>query len=275
MRILFVLALGAWFAAASAAEVTVLRPKSIIADDWAFYIIVGGRAATDVRNGERVTLQVPAEMPALVVHCPKVGGDYEESRLAFDFRANARAFFVIAPNSDCVSIRPLDERTAAPLVRETLPRANRRVDYDGGKVAKAAPAAAAAATPAAGDAARAQVAAATSAWVDAFNSRDAARIAALYDAEAVLTDASEPGPRNGAAAIADYYRNAAQRSTQRAALGERSIRVFGDTAIDSGTLTYFEMRNGQATTTPARYSLTYRNRGGKWLIVDHHSALAK
>jgi len=67
----------------------------------------------------------------------------------------------------------------------------------------------------------------------------------------------------------------AQRTTQRAALGERNIRVLGDTAIDSGTLTFFEMRNGQATTTPARYSLTYRNRGGKWLIVDHQSSPAR
>ena len=36
------------------------------------------------------------------------------------------------------------------------------------------------------------------------------------------------------------------------------------TAIDSGTLTYFEMRDGNATTIPGRYSFTYQKRGGKW-----------
>lgn len=272
MKLLLAAALGAFAVGAAAAEVTVVRPKSIIADDWTFYIVVGGRAVSDVRNGERATLQVPPETPALVIHCPKVNGGYEESRIAYDFRANARAFFVISPTADCVKIEPLDAAAAAPVVRDSVQRANRRVEYDPGKVASAA--AAAAAAPAATDAVRSQVAAATSAWIDAFNSRDAARIASLYDAEAVLTDAAEAKPRVGAPAIADYYQANAQRSTQRAALGERSIRVFGDTAIDSGTLTYFEMRSGQASTTPARYSLTYRNRGGKWLIVDHQSSPA-
>ena len=68
-------------------------------------------------------------------------------------------------------------------------------------------------------------------------------MSALYDAEAVLTDATEAKPRVGAPAIADYYQGSAQRPTQRVALGERNIRVFGDTAIDSGTLTFFEMRS--------------------------------
>jgi len=69
---------------------------------------------------------------------------------------------------------------------------------------------------------------------------------ALYDAEAVLTDASESKARIGSAAIGDYYKNFAKRATQRVALGERNVRLLGDTAIDSGTLTYFEMRDGNA-----------------------------
>lgn len=266
MRALVAAFLGAWVAGAVAGEVTVIRPQSIIANDWAFYVIVGGKAVADVRNGERVTLQVPAEAPALVIHCPRINGGYEQSRLEYDFRSNARAFFMISPTTDCVSIRALDAAVAAPLVRQTLPRANRRIEYDPGKVANAAPAADAPA--------RDQVAAATAAWVEAFNSRDATRISSLYDSDAVLTDTSEARPRNGTAAITEYYRTAAQRPTQRVALGERTIRVFGDTAIDSGSLTYFEMRDGQASTAPARYSLTYRNRGGKWLIVDHQSSPA-
>jgi uncharacterized protein (TIGR02246 family) len=120
----------------------------------------------------------------------------------------------------------------------------------------------------------AAVAAATAAWVDAFNSRDTARITALYDPEAVLTDAREPKPRTGTVAIADYYKSASQHPTQRVALGERSIRVFGDTAIDSGVYNLFEMRDGNATVTPARYTMVYRQRGGRWLIVDHQAAPA-
>ncbi len=79
----------------------------------------------------------------------------------------------------------------------------------------------------------------------------------------------------GSAAINEYYKNAARRTTQRVALGERNVRLLGDTAIESGTLTYFEMRDGNATTTPGRYSFTYQKRGGKWLIVDHQTSVTR
>ena len=280
MRLWLAGVLAVWMAGVVAAEVTVVRPKSIIADDWAFYIMVDGKAVSDLRNGERVTLQIPAQTPAFVVHCPKFAGGYEERRVEYDFRANGRAFFALAPTRDCVSIRTLDAAAAAPLVRETLPRPNRRLEYDAGKVESAAAPAVAAAAPVLPavptDAPpRDQVAAATAAWIDAFNSRDAARVASLYDADAILFDVGESKSRSGAAAIADYYQSNVKRPTQRAALGERTIRVFGYTAIDSGLITFFEMRDGQATTAPARYSLTYRNRGGKWLIVDHQVALIR
>jgi uncharacterized protein (TIGR02246 family) len=281
MKLLVALALGAVTVAASAGEVTVLRPKSsIIAEEWEYYVMVGGKPVSDVRSGERVTIQVPPGTRSLAIQCPKAAGGYDESRIDYDFDANPRAFVALSTTRECVEMHAIDASAAASVVRSTVPRPNRRVEYDAGKVEAVGSAAVAAAAPVlsavpADAPARDQVAAATAAWVDAFNSRDAKRMASLYDSEAVITDASEAKPRVGGAAIADYYTANARRSTQRMALGERSIRVFGDTAIDSGTLTFFEMRDGQATTTPARYSLTYRNRGGKWLIIDHQSSLAK
>ena len=267
MRLLLALALGALAAAASAGEVTVLRPKSsIIAEEWGYYVMVGGKPVSDVRSGERTTVELPPGTRSIAIQCPKAMGASEESRIDYDFDANPRAFLAISTVRDCVEIRALDASAAASVVRATVPRTNRRVEYDPGKVA------ALAAQPAADMPARDQVAAATAAWVDAFNSRDAARVASLYDADAILFDVAESKSRSGAAGIADYYQTNVKRSTQRAALGERTIRVFGDTAIDSGTLTFFEMRDGRAMTAPARYSLTYRHRDGKWLIVDHQVA---
>jgi uncharacterized protein (TIGR02246 family) len=267
-----------------AGEVTVLRPKSsIIAEEWEYYVMVGGKPVSDVRSGERVTVQVPTGTRMLAIQCPRAMGGYEETRIDYDFDANPRAFLALSTVRDCVEIRALDAGAAASLVRTTVPRGNRRVEYDPGKVAAVAAAAAdvpardlpARDLPARDLPARDQVAAATSAWVDAFNSRDAARVASLYDSDAMLFDVADAKSRSGAAGIAEYYKANVQRSTQRAALGERTIRVFGDTAIDRGTMTFFEMRDGQATTAPARYSLTYRNRGGKWLIVDHQLALIR
>ena len=247
---------------ALAAEVTVMRPKGLIAQDWPYYILLDDKVVTDLRAGERVTLQVAPETRALVVHCPRSLGGYEESRMGYDFRANATARFVISAAPTCVRIEALDARDAASAMRQTTPRlASRPVEY--GTAAVVVPA-----TPAPTDAVTplAAITAATTAWIEAFNSRDPSRMTALYDADAVLSDSGEPQSRVGAGAIADYYKNAMKRSTQRVALGERHVRLLGDAAIDRGTLTYPDNSN------PGRYSLTYQQRGGKWLIVDHHTS---
>lgn len=275
---IWLLALGT--AAASAAEVTVIRPKSYIADDWAYFVFLDNqpRPVADLFNAERVTLQVPPTTRTLVIQCSKgLGTNYDEVRTDFDFKANERAFFVLTPQPTCVNVQAVDAATAAPLIRQTRQRlTGRPIEYDQPKVTAQSKAtvASAPALTVVESASKDQIMAATAAWVEAFNSRNPARLSALYDAQAVLNDASEPGPRVGASAIADYYKNVGQRPTQRVALGERNIRLLGDVAIDSGTLTYFEMRDGNAITTPGRYSFTYQKRGGKWVIVDQQTSLA-
>jgi uncharacterized protein (TIGR02246 family) len=237
---------------------------------------------TDLRSGERTRVEVPPGTSSLIIQCPKALGPYAESRIDFDFQAHPSALFVITPNPDCVTIESLDEKSARPYLNRTKPRPTGRiVEYDrppqviGPTVTKpsaSAPTAVSQGAPSP-DASSA-VSAATQAWADAFNARDAARIAALYDTDAVLSDSTEPRARTGSAAIADYYRNVITRPTQRVALGEHSVRILGDTAIDSGTYNLFEVRDGNATVTPIRYSFVYRQRGGRWLIVDHQAAPA-
>jgi hypothetical protein len=101
---------------------------------------------------------------------------------------------------------------------------------------------------------RQQVAAATAAWAAAVGSGDAARIASLYDVEAVLRDTSGQRLAAGPGAIAGYFKGA-----KAVSLGEQDIRVFGDTAVASG----------------ARHNIVYRHRDGKWLIVDHNISAPK
>src|SRR5882762_9413501 len=61
-------------------------------------------------------------------------------------------------------------------------------------------------------------------------------------------------------------------SSYKVVLGEQRIRIYGDVAINTGTYTFSEDRDGKPITRPARFSLVYRNRDGRWLIVDHHSS---
>lgn len=118
-----------------------------------------------------------------------------------------------------------------------------------------------------------EVAAATQAWIDAMSSHDAERVVALYDPEAVLWGTRSPTLRDNPATVRDYF-NILRTvpPSYKAVLGEQRIRVYGDIAINSGTYTFSEVREGKPITRPARFSFVYRNRGGRWLIVDHHSS---
>jgi hypothetical protein len=55
-------------------------------------------------------------------------------------------------------------------------------------------------------------------------------------------------------------------------LGEQRVRVYGEMAVNSGTYTFSTVRDSKPVTIPARFSFVYRNRNGRWMIVDHHSS---
>ena len=116
------------------------------------------------------------------------------------------------------------------------------------------------------------VAAATAAWVAAYNTRDPARITALYDPEAVLWGTTSPTIRRGPAAVADYFKDAAKRPDARVAIADQNVRVIGDVAINSGSYSFTDFREGKNVTSPARFTFVFRYRDGRWLIADHHSS---
>jgi uncharacterized protein (TIGR02246 family) len=116
------------------------------------------------------------------------------------------------------------------------------------------------------------VAAATQAWVTAYDSRDPARITALYDPEAVFWGTSAKTVSANPGAIAEYFKEAGKRPNARVTLGEQHIRVYGDVAVNTGYYTFSDVRDGENVATAARYTFVYRNRDGKWMIIDHHSS---
>ena len=116
------------------------------------------------------------------------------------------------------------------------------------------------------------VAAATQAWADAFNAHDLEKILGLYDTEAVLWGTVSPNLRDTPASIRDYFKGLPDQPQLKVTFGEQRTRVYGDTAINTGLYTFTNVREGSLVTLPARFSLTYRRRDGRWLIVDHHSS---
>ena len=121
-------------------------------------------------------------------------------------------------------------------------------------------------------AAKDQVAAAVAAWVAAYDSRDPARISAQYAPDAVFWGTGSKTVRANPAAIADYFKDAAKRPDARASIGEQHIRVYGDVAIATGYNTFSDVREGKRTSNPARFSMVFHKRDGKWVLVDHHSS---
>ena len=117
-----------------------------------------------------------------------------------------------------------------------------------------------------------QVAAATTAWRAAYDSRDPGRITAMYDADAVLWGTTAKTVAANPAAIAEYFKDAAKRPNARVTFGEQHIRVYGDVAVNTGYYTFSDVRDGQAVSRPARFTMVFRNRDAKWRIVSHHSS---
>ena len=117
-----------------------------------------------------------------------------------------------------------------------------------------------------------QVAAATQAWRVAYDSRDPARITAMYDSDAVFWGTTAKTVATNPAAVAEYFKDAPKSPNARVTFGEQHIRVYGGVAVNTGYYTFSNVRDGQPVSVPARFTMVFRNRDGKWLIVAHHSS---
>jgi uncharacterized protein (TIGR02246 family) len=114
---------------------------------------------------------------------------------------------------------------------------------------------------------------ATAAWSAAYNSRDPARIAAMYDSDAVLWGTTAKKVAPNPVAIAEYFKDADKRPNAKVTFGEQHLRVYGDVMVSSGYYTFSDVRDGKDVSRAARYTMVFRNRNGKWLVVAHHSSV--
>jgi uncharacterized protein (TIGR02246 family) len=117
------------------------------------------------------------------------------------------------------------------------------------------------------------VAAATAKWAEVFTDDNPDPILALYDKEAVMWGTLSPTRRDDPEAIRDYFVKAFKALPgHKVTFGDQLIRVFGNTAINTGYYTFSFVKDGEAKSLPARYSFVYVKRNGDWKIVDFHSS---
>src|SRR5919206_2555827 len=117
------------------------------------------------------------------------------------------------------------------------------------------------------------VAAVTMQWAQTLGQNDPDKGVLLYATDGVLWGTLSPTVRAEPAALRDYFVTAFKvLPGLKVTFGEQLIRVYGNTAVNSGYYTFSFVKDGETKTLPARYSFTFVKDGGNWMIVDHHSS---
>jgi hypothetical protein len=110
-------------------------------------------------------------------------------------------------------------------------------------------------------------------WATVFADNNPDTIVALYSKDAVLWGTLSPTVRSDPAALKAYFVGAFQALPKATVkFGDQLIRVYGDTAVDTGYYTFSYTKDGETKSIPARYSLTFVKEGNDCKIVDHHSS---
>jgi uncharacterized protein (TIGR02246 family) len=118
-----------------------------------------------------------------------------------------------------------------------------------------------------------EVAAATLAWGQALGEDQPEKVLPFYSDDAVLWGTLSPTVRSNREALRDYFVTAFKvLPGLKVTFGDQLIRVYGNTAVNTGYYTFAYMKDGETKTLPARYSFTYVKNGERWFIVDHHSS---
>ena len=117
------------------------------------------------------------------------------------------------------------------------------------------------------------VKAATAKWGATLSENSVDKVAVLYAKDAVLWGTLSPTVRSDPAAVRAYFEGAFKALPNvKVSFGDQLIRVYGNTAVNTGSYTFAYSKDGETKTIPARYSFTFVKDGDTWLIVDHHSS---
>jgi uncharacterized protein (TIGR02246 family) len=109
-------------------------------------------------------------------------------------------------------------------------------------------------------------------WNAALATGSPQRVADRYARDAVLLPTVSNKVRTDRAGIVDYFTHFLAAKPQ-GVIKESHIDVLDrTTAIDTGVYVFTLTENGVQREVEARYTFVYELRGGKWLIVNHHSS---
>ena len=120
------------------------------------------------------------------------------------------------------------------------------------------------------------VLAAMNAWKENLakgTAEDPSPVTSLYAEDGVLWGTISDKLRTDPEAITDYFINAYEKLPNLTVeFKDPHVRVYGDTAVNSGYYTFTYEKDGEKKVLPARYTFVLIKRDGNWLLIDHHSS---
>ncbi|WP_405949612.1 SgcJ/EcaC family oxidoreductase [Streptomyces prunicolor] len=120
-----------------------------------------------------------------------------------------------------------------------------------------------------------QIAALFDGWNAALQTGDPKKVANRYASDAVLLPTVSNKIRTDRAEIVDYFEHFLPNKPVGKKV-ETIVNVLdSNSAIDTGIyeFTLTDPKSGAKRVVEARYTYEYEKRGGKWLIVNHHSSV--
>lgn len=122
---------------------------------------------------------------------------------------------------------------------------------------------------------KARIAALFDGWNAALRTGDPAKVADRYASDAVLLPTVSPEIRTDRAGIVDYFEHFLANKPQGKKIRTVVNVLDSNSAIDTGLyeFTLTDPDTGEQREVEARYTYAYEKRGGKWLIVNHHSSV--
>ncbi|WP_416984314.1 SgcJ/EcaC family oxidoreductase [Streptomyces sp. T028] len=119
-----------------------------------------------------------------------------------------------------------------------------------------------------------QIAALFDGWNAALRTGDPEKVADRYAKDAVLLPTLSNKVRTDRAGIVDYMEHFLENKPVGKKIETHVNVLDGNSALDSGVyqFTLTDHATGKKRVVEARYTYEYEKRGGKWLIVNHHSS---
>jgi hypothetical protein len=112
----------------------------------------------------------------------------------------------------------------------------------------------------------------TQQWASDLSSNNPQKIASLYESGALLY-ATFQNQLDTPKGIEGYFTKLMKHKDLAVKFGKQNIRMFGDTALNSGFYVFSYTENGKVVKINARYTFVFAHSADGWKIVEHHSSV--